>query len=83
MSQQYFAAAIATAPEHHAWMQQTLSDPNRMLLLVDVNRRAAGMVRLDRLEAADRERTFETSIAVDPSRHGCGIRSAALALFAD
>jgi len=77
MSQQYIAAMIATAPEHHAWMQQTLSDPNRMLLLVDVNHRAAGMVRLDGLTAADRERAFETSIAVDPTRHGCGIGSAA------
>jgi len=76
----FYNPAIPTAPEHHAWMQRTLSDPSKMLLVVDVNHHAAGMVRLDHLVAADRKRAFEISIAVDPTRHGYGIGSAALRL---
>jgi RimJ/RimL family protein N-acetyltransferase len=80
-TRQYFRnPAIPTAVEHHAWMQRTLSDENRMLLIVESDRTAAGMLRLDGPTKTNNERVFEISIVVDPALHGRGIGSAALRL---
>jgi ribosomal protein S18 acetylase RimI-like enzyme len=49
-----------------------------MLLIVETNSKAAGMLRLDGPATANGERAFEISIAVDPARHGSGVGSATL-----
>jgi RimJ/RimL family protein N-acetyltransferase len=71
--------SVPTAVEHHAWMERTLSDRDRMLLIIEANREATGMLRLDAPVKTD-SRSFEISIAIDPSRHGRGIGSGALRL---
>jgi UDP-2,4-diacetamido-2,4,6-trideoxy-beta-L-altropyranose hydrolase len=70
--------SVPSAEEHHAWMQRTLSDSGKILLIVEADGKAAGMVRLDRQAATDRESKFEISIAIDPAHHGRGVAAAAL-----
>ncbi len=69
---------IPTASEHAAWMDRTLSDPDRLLALIDFNDVPAGVIRLDRL--SQDKPAFEVSIAIAPERHGRGIGAAALTL---
>lgn len=63
------------AAQHAQWMEQTLDDPERILLIVEVNDRPTGMVRLDRIGD-----DFEVSIAIDPAHHGQGVGRASLLL---
>jgi UDP-2,4-diacetamido-2,4,6-trideoxy-beta-L-altropyranose hydrolase len=63
--------------EHTAWMQRTLADPDRILLIAEADGLPSAMVRLD-IEA-DR---LEVSILVAPDCHGRGIGKAALLLAA-
>ena len=65
-----------TAAEHAQWFAQTLDDPSRLLLIVQLDGEPAGMLRLDR-EAADQ---CKISILTAPERYRLGIGSAALAL---
>jgi len=70
--------AVPSAEEHHRWMQATLSNPERLLFIIEVEGQAAGMIRLDRL--ADKRGTthHEIAVAVDPQCNGLGIGTAAL-----
>lgn len=72
--------APPTASEHHRWMQRTLADPTRTLLMIERDGRSVGMVRLDHLPDRKSERRCEISIAVDPDHFGRGIASSALSL---
>lgn len=72
--------AMPSAEEHHQWMERTLSDPSRLLLIVEANGERAGMVRLDRLPDHEGVARHEISIAVDPICGRRGVGTAALAL---
>jgi UDP-2,4-diacetamido-2,4,6-trideoxy-beta-L-altropyranose hydrolase len=73
-------AAVPSAAEHHGWMQRTLADPNRLLLIVEASGLPIGSVRLDRLSDEGGAVRHEVSIAIDSARHGRGMGSAALSL---
>jgi UDP-2,4-diacetamido-2,4,6-trideoxy-beta-L-altropyranose hydrolase len=68
--------ALPSPDEHHVWLNRTLNDPNRILMLIRTETQPAGMIRLDRVGPA----AFEVSIAIDENLHGRGIGSAGLAL---
>src|SRR5262249_4984184 len=69
---------VPSAREHAQWFARTLDDPERLLAIIDIDGKPAGMVRLDR--ATDARPTFEVSIAIDSGLHGQGIGAAALSL---
>jgi UDP-2,4-diacetamido-2,4,6-trideoxy-beta-L-altropyranose hydrolase len=64
-----------TAEEHAAWFAKTRKDPTRLLMIVEADGKAAGMLRLDR-----RPENHIVNIAVDPAFHRSGIGAAALRL---
>ena len=61
--------------EHKVWFQRTLSDPVRLLTIIEVNNKPVSMLRLDSGKHAVR-----VNIAVDPAQHRQGLGAAALAL---
>jgi UDP-2,4-diacetamido-2,4,6-trideoxy-beta-L-altropyranose hydrolase len=67
--------------EHHKWMVRTLADPNRLLLVAEVNGARAGLLRLDRLADQDNVRRHEIAIATDIAYSGRGIALASLRLI--
>lgn len=67
---------IPTPEAHAAWLAGVLADPSRWLMLIELDGRAGGVLRLDRL--ADDH--FEVSILVDPGMQGQGLALAALKL---
>lgn len=67
-----------TATEHVVWYGRTLSDPDRLLAVVEKDHSSVGIVRLDRL--SDEKPAFEVSIAICPTWYGRGIGSATLNL---
>jgi UDP-2,4-diacetamido-2,4,6-trideoxy-beta-L-altropyranose hydrolase len=69
---------VPNAQEHANWFARILENPQRLLMIVEAEGNAAGMLRLDRLP--DEAPSFEVSIAVDSRRHGEGIGAATLAL---
>ncbi len=70
--------AIPTRAEHMGWLGRVLGDPGRWLMVIELDRRPAGILRLD----AVAEREFEVSILVDPACQGQGVAGRALALAA-
>jgi RimJ/RimL family protein N-acetyltransferase len=69
---------VPDAEQHAIWFRRTLSDPMRLLMIVEREDKPSGMVRLDRL--ADSTAAFEVSIAVSEEEQGRGIGLAALKL---
>ncbi len=69
---------VPNASEHARWFAMILDDEDRMLMVIDVDGEAVGMVRLDRKLGS--RTIFEISIAIDERRHGERIASGALAL---
>ncbi len=67
--------AVPSAAEHAVWFNRTRSDPARLLLIVEVAGKAAGMLRLDR-----GPEDITVSIAVAPEFQRDGIGRAALRL---
>lgn len=60
-------------PKQHAvWLQRTLVDKDRLLLIGEVGQIPAGVVRFDRLEADK----VAVSVYVDPEVHGLGLGEA-------
>jgi RimJ/RimL family protein N-acetyltransferase len=57
------------ADEHAAWLAGVLADPNRHLEICELDGRAVGQVRLDRL----REGRYEISTALIPEARGLGL----------
>ncbi len=78
--QHFRNAAIPNAEEHHDWMQRTLVNPKRLLLIIEADGVSVGSMRLDRLADQDHAARHEVAIALDPDRYGRGIGSAALRL---
>lgn len=68
------------AAGHAAWLRETLSDPERLLNIIDCGGQDAGVVRLDRRSAIGSLPAFEISILVAPGHYRLGIGRAALAL---
>jgi UDP-2,4-diacetamido-2,4,6-trideoxy-beta-L-altropyranose hydrolase len=68
---------IPTADEHERWYAETMCNPNRILMLIQVGGTHAGMLRFD-LDPTNG--CIEVSILVAPDLQGRGIASAALAL---
>jgi len=65
-----------TAEEHRIWFARTLTDSAKLLAIVQVAGKPAGMVRLDRRKDAAR-----VSIAILPAFYRRGIGAAALSLL--
>lgn len=61
-------------PLHRAWLQGTLADPRRVLLLASVGTISVGVIRFDH-ETDDQARV---SLYLDPSMHGLGLGAAML-----
>ena len=55
--------------EHTAWLAGVLADPDRQLLICELNGEAVGQVRLDRREG----RRYEISIALAAATRGGGL----------
>lgn len=70
--------AIPSAAEHAAWFAAALEDSERLLMIVDVDGKPCGMLRLDKLPGG--AACFEISIAIDGGRQGEGIGRSALGL---
>ena len=64
---------IPAAEEHRIWFAETLSNPDRLLLILEAAGKRAGMLRLDRSPEADL-----VSIAIDPEFYRKGIAQAGL-----
>ncbi len=71
-------SAIPSAEEHSRWMARVLADPKIWLLIAEIDGDMAGMVRLDRIDDAQR---YEVSIAMREDYQYRGIASAALKLM--
>lgn len=70
-----------SAKEHQIWFDDVLSDPDRLLTIVESQGAPLGYIRLDRkAPLADSVPRYEISIAIDPNEHGRGLGSAALGL---
>jgi UDP-2,4-diacetamido-2,4,6-trideoxy-beta-L-altropyranose hydrolase len=68
--------AMPTPEGHAAWLAGVLADPGRWLMLIELDGRPCGVLRLDHLE----DGRFEVSILVDPAMQGRGLALAALKL---
>ena len=80
-TRRYFRnTAAPTADEHHQWLTRTLADPQRLLLIVEVDGKPAGSVRLDRLNGKVNHARHEVAIAIGVEYQNRGIGSAALRL---
>jgi len=64
------------AEEHAAWLDKVLADPDRHLLICELEGKDVGQVRLDRLEG-DR---YEISTALAPEARGLGLAGRCMAL---
>lgn len=62
--------ATISPEEHAAWLEQVLADPDRHLLIAQLDTRPIGQVRLDRVKGY----RYEISTSVDPAfrRQGLG-----------
>jgi RimJ/RimL family protein N-acetyltransferase len=69
---------IPDSATHARWFAGILDDDERLLMVIEADGVAVGMVRLDRKPEA--RVIFDLSIAVDERRHGKRIASGALAL---
>ena len=72
--------ATPSAEEHHSWMRQTLSNPDKLLLIVEANHISVGSVRLDRLTNDNGLARHEIAIAIHPDFYDRGLGLAALRL---
>ncbi len=61
-------------PDHLSWVQRTLDDPRRALLVGCIGGVPVGVIRFDR----DTSDHFEVSLYVDPSLHGVSLGGALL-----
>ena len=57
---------LVTPEEHAGWLAGVLADPDRHLLIAELDHHPVGQVRFDRRRAYD----YEISISLDPARRG-------------
>jgi spore coat polysaccharide biosynthesis predicted glycosyltransferase SpsG/RimJ/RimL family protein N-acetyltransferase len=67
--------SVPSSESHGRWFKQTLLNPERTLMIIELERKPVGMLRMDHGILADR-----VSIAVAPDYHGRGIGAASLGL---
>lgn len=79
----YRNTAVPSAAEHHEWMKQTLSDPKKLLMMIEVDGGLAGVLRLDRQSGENAKVWRNVSIAIDAGSANRGIGSAALGAIRD
>jgi RimJ/RimL family protein N-acetyltransferase len=72
-----FNGGEVSRTEHAAWLQRTLADPDRRLLIATEDGEPVGQLRFDRLE---RGSAFEVHIALAPEARGHGLATALLSL---
>lgn len=72
-------ATVPSAAEHTRWMEATLANPDRLLMIVVSGENQLGMLRLDRVHGDPP--AYEISIAINPvwHRHGIGLATLTLA----
>lgn len=58
--------------QHTLWLQRTLADKDRLLLIGEVGKIPVGVVRFDRVAGGE----LEISVYVDPELHGLGLGEA-------
>ena len=68
---------VPSHDEHTKWVKDTISNPDKLLLLIIHNRKPSGVLRFDNMNEPD---TSEVSIFIEPTKHGLGIASIALKL---
>lgn len=57
-------------PEAHAhWLERTLADPTRLLLIGEIGVRTVGVIRFDLMDTG----RMEVSLYLDPAMHGVGL----------
>ena len=55
--------------DHEAWLDRTLADPSRTLMIAQIGPAPVGVIRFDKLD----ERSVEVSLYLDPALHGLGL----------
>ena len=60
--------------EHTAWLERVLADPDRHLLIVELDGDSAGQIRFDRVGG----HRYEISVSLDPEWRGRGLGARAL-----
>lgn len=79
-TRRFFRNPGAPSPEgHHRWMEKTLGDATKLLLVIEVDGKPVGSLRLDRKSERRGQPCYEVSIAIDRCHSGRGIASLALA----
>ncbi|HIP77834.1 MAG TPA: GNAT family N-acetyltransferase [Kiloniellaceae bacterium] len=69
---------IPTEAEHRVWFAARMTSESSFITMIVHGDEVAGMLRLDRLEPADRHEILEVSIVVDDRHRGVGVGLAAL-----
>lgn len=62
-------ARIKPGGQHERWLQDVLADPDRSLLIAELDGESIGQVRFDRLAGDE----WEISITLDPARRAQGL----------
>jgi RimJ/RimL family protein N-acetyltransferase len=58
------------SPEEHVlWLERVLDDPDRHLLIAELDSKPAGQVRFDSLGSGD----YKISVSIDPAVRGAGL----------
>jgi RimJ/RimL family protein N-acetyltransferase len=74
-----FSQHEVTPSEHRIWFDRKLADPASVILIAELEGKAVGQVRLERVEESD---VAEVDISIDPTMRGRGIAREALRLVA-
>lgn len=69
---------IPTEAEHRVWFAARMTSETSFITMIEHGDEVAGMLRLDRLEPADKHEVLEVSIVVDDGHRGLGVGLAAL-----
>ncbi|NIA69026.1 UDP-2,4-diacetamido-2,4,6-trideoxy-beta-L-altropyranose hydrolase [Pelagibius litoralis] len=72
---------VPSAKEHHQWFTARLADPECLLTMITLNRKPAGVLRLDPVAApaaAPQTPAFEVSILISPEHRGQRVAEEAL-----
>jgi RimJ/RimL family protein N-acetyltransferase len=66
---------VVGTEEHNAWLERVLADPDRHLLIVELDGESAGQIRFDRVGGSHR---YEISVSLGPEWRGRGLGTRAL-----
>jgi RimJ/RimL family protein N-acetyltransferase len=71
---------VPTEREHRRWFQRRLLSETCFLTVIEHDREAAGVLRLDKIDRGMGSPAYEISILVAPEKRRLGIASAALTI---